>query len=277
MKLILGTAQFDPRYGDLIHGTFQQMGNSPDEMLATAKACGYDAVDTASAYGASETMVGESEWRGEVHTKLNPHLPPEKSLAESLFKLRRDHVDVLYIHDSRHFQSGGSPLVNQVHQLLGTSVAKLGASIYDVDEFEAAVSDPRVGVIQVPLNALDQRFAHDLLGKARAAGKAVYARSLLLRGALASGGSSTAPMAELAPFLTAFREACKDLGLSPEELSVRWCCSLSELSGVILGADAATQITQNAAYASVHDTRDLRSAVASLPQPPRELVDPRRW
>ena len=98
-ELILGTAQFQSGYG-VVRDTEQAHQSDGIDILELAARLGIAALDTAPAYGRAEDTIGQSRCGLPVHTKLNPKRSPAESLSQSLQDLRRDCVDVLYIHDS---------------------------------------------------------------------------------------------------------------------------------------------------------------------------------
>ena len=145
MVLILGTAQFQSGYG-IVRDLDQPGQSAAPSLLELASALGIAALDTAPAYGRAEDAIGQSGCGLPVHTKLDPKRSPAESLSQSLKDLRRDRVDVLYIHDSAEVLRPESRVVASASELVGEQVGSLGASVYDLPEFEAAVDDPRIGV-----------------------------------------------------------------------------------------------------------------------------------
>ncbi len=184
-ELILGTAQFQSGYGIVRDSARANPSDGPD-ILKLAPSLGVTALDTAPAYGRAEDAIGQSGCGLPVHTKLDPKRSPAESLSQSLKDLRRDRVDVLYIHDSAEVFRPESCVIDAASKLVGERVGSLGASVYDLPEFEAAVDDPRIGVVQVPLNLFDRRLTRDLIASASSTGTIVYVRSVLLHGILAA-------------------------------------------------------------------------------------------
>lgn len=248
-------------------------------LLAAALALGIDTVDTAPGYGAAEDTIGAGPPSLRVHTKVDPAMEPGSSLEGSLRRLRRDHVDVLYLHDSREVLRSASTVIAAAHALVGDRVGRLGASVYDPDELEAALADPRIQAVQVPLNVFDRRVGEPHLQKAAAQGVEVYARSALLQGLLA-GPSTSLPssVAPLQPFVRAFEALACDLGRSCLELALGWVRATPGLHGVVVGAGSTEElrVTVDALRRPPLTPQEL-AGLGALPLPPVALVDPRRW
>lgn len=276
-EVVLGTAQLRNAYG-----VMRRSGNARSDidaraMLTTAVALGFDALDTAPAYGEAEQTIGEAMLSIAVHTKIEPNIDPGTSLAESLARLRRDRVDVLYMHESTAVLDNA--VLEAAHRLVGPRVGILGASVYDIAEFDAAVADPRIGAVQVPLNLFDRRFDGQRLSSATENDVRVYARSALLQGVLAAAPASvTGPVAGLRSYVEEFDRAAKCLGRSRVELALGWVRSFAGIRGVVVGAESVEEMEglMRALRAAPLTTAEV-SKLGSLAVPPLALTDPRRW
>ena len=278
MELILGTAQLTRRYGVVA------ADRAPDAATAYAfLSAAYDldvrCVDTAPAYGDAEDVIGASGLPFRVHTKLAPGVPPERSLASSLDRLRRDRVDVLHLHDpdAVHDRS----ILDAARELVGDRVGTLGASVYTADAARAA-ADAGLGAVQVPLNVLDRRIDDDLLTELAAAGVQVLARSALLQGLLADPERGLGRVDGLDAALRSFARAASDLCRAPVDLALGWLRARPGVDAVVLGAEDAHQLRRlsDALTAPALDSEELSvlEAVEHDDGAPGGLpVDPRRW
>ncbi|HSK21600.1 MAG TPA: aldo/keto reductase [Egicoccus sp.] len=275
---VLGTAQLTRRYGPLDQRTDQTL---PDTraLLSLAATSGFGAVDTAPAYGNAEEAIGLSGTRLEVHTKLAADEDPTASVARSLRQLARPVLDVLYVHDARLLLDDPHGVIPAAHTLVGTTVRDLGVSVYDETEFEAAVTDGRFSVIQVPYNLVDRRFDPDRLEVAVARGIRVIARSVLLQGILVSEPDRLpTDVAHLAGVVADLRAVGRHFGRSPLELAVGWVKANDGLAGLILGAESTDQLREIAgALAAAPLADDELGALAGVELPSPAEVDPRSW
>ena len=233
-KLILGGAQIGQQYG-LVQGTSFSGGDGIQELLDNADLVGFSAIDTARTYGESEALIGESSWRGELHTKLNEYLEPVLSLANSLEALGRENVDLLYLcHDP-------SRVVDKSYKYWGPKLEQLaegsrafGVAIYS-DQLDFPLLDyPGIETIQIPFNILSAGKTRAKVRELKISGKTVNARSVLAQGVL-SGESNLAISPDFETSVNAFQEVSRILGLNPLELAFRWALSYPELDGIVLG------------------------------------------
>jgi aryl-alcohol dehydrogenase-like predicted oxidoreductase len=244
-----------------------------------AAALGIAALDTAPAYGRAEDAIGRSGCGLPVHTKLDPKRNPAESLSQSLKDLRRDRVDVLYIHDSAEVLRPESRVVASASELVGERVGSLGASVYDLPEFAAAVDDPRIGVVQVPLNLFDRRLTQDLIASAASTGTIVYVRSVLLQGILAADPFElVGPTSPLRPYVASFAELAQRAGRTRRDLAIGWVKAISGIRGMLVGAESVIQLRELvASFNSPPLDDDLIAELEALPYPPAAQCDPRSW
>ena len=277
-ELILGTAQFQSGYG-VVRDTEQAHQSDGVDILELAARLGIAALDTAPAYGRAEDKIGQSGCGLPVHTKLDPKRSPAESLSQSLQDLRRDCVDVLYIHDSAEVLRPESRVVAFASELVGERVGSLGASVYDLPEFEAAVDDPRIGVVQVPLNLFDRRLTQDLIASASSTGTIVYVRSVLLQGILAADPLElVGPTLPLRPYVVAFAELAERVGKTRRDLAIGWVKAISGIRGMLVGAESVIQLRELVASFNSPPLDDgLIAELEALPYPPAAQCDPRSW
>ncbi|HMS47560.1 aldo/keto reductase [Candidatus Microthrix sp.] len=277
-ELILGTAQFQSGYG-VVRDTEQAHQSDGIDILELAARLGIAALDTAPAYGRAEDTIGQSGCGLPVHTKLDPKRSPAESLSQSLQDLRRDRIDVLYIHDSAEVLRPESRVVASASELVGEQVGSLGASVYDLPEFEAAVDDPRIGVVQVPLNLFDRRLTRNLIASAASTGTIVYVRSVLLQGILAADPLElVGPTLPLRPYVVAFAELAERVGKTRRDLAIGWVKAISGIRGMLVGAESVIQLRELVASFNSPPLDDgLIAELEALPYPPAAQCDPRSW
>jgi aryl-alcohol dehydrogenase-like predicted oxidoreductase len=141
----------------------------------------------------------------------------------------------LYLHDAAELLRADSAVIAEAYGLVGGPVGALGASVYDVEEFDAAVADPRIRVLQVPLSIFDRRLDEARLIAAAASGVKVYARSVLLQGTLlASPTSPVHPVEGLAPFVENLQRVAELLGRPIIELALGWVRALPGVRGLVV-------------------------------------------
>lgn len=273
-RLVLGTAQFDGTYGLTRGESNQSEVFDPYAILSEATRLGVDSLDTAPAYGSAEQVIGDFAWDGAIATKIDKHRSPKDSLDLSLGHLKRDVVDVMYIHDYRQTES--KDFLAQFVDLRGNGARFLGASVYDVDEFHDALSLGIFDVLQFPINLFDRRF---LPIAPTATGTRLVARSAMLQGLLTSAGLSVAHDDHpLQPFLREFEDACHRISREPHIAAVSWVLAQSFIDEVVIGFDSVSQLRQIVERCALDPlTAEDLAVLDDLPQPPFPLVDPRIW
>lgn len=102
-----------------------------------------------------------------------------RSLNASLHRLQRDRVDIYMLH------SPPAAIIRQGHAIAALEEARragkiehIGVSADDTDAVSAALDDPRVSVIQLPLHAGDTSY-DPLILRAKQQGVAIVAREIL--------------------------------------------------------------------------------------------------
>lgn len=279
LDLVLGTAQLCSAYG-VLRGDQEGPGAAQARaVLDLARELGVAALDTAPAYLGAEAAIGNSGTTLPVHTKIDPALDPGDSLSRSLTLLRRSSVEILYLHDSAEVLSRDSAVISMAHQLVGDRVGALGASIYEVAELDAAMGDPRIGAVQVPLNLFDRRIDERRLLEAADRGIRVYVRSVLLQGVLAlSTPAVPRAVMGLQPYVENLHRVARDLGRSTLDLALGWVRGLKGVDGFVIGAQSHEDLrgVHRSLCGDPLTPAELLE-VQSLAIPPRELSDPRRW
>jgi aryl-alcohol dehydrogenase-like predicted oxidoreductase len=196
MKLALGTAQFGLDYG-LSNTSGQVELPEVKSILEEAKKYNIDTLDTAIAYGNSESILGEvGVDKFSIVTKLPP-IPKDISDIESwvnnqvkasLKKMNIDSVSGLLLHRSADlFETPKRQLFDSLCKLRDNgTVNKIGISIYNPDELETLEEHGiKIDIIQAPFNILDRRLeSSGWLNKLNLAGIEIHIRSVFLQGLL---------------------------------------------------------------------------------------------
>ena len=182
-KIALGTVQFG-----LDYGVSNELGK-PDksavkEILDFALENNITTLDTASAYGDSESVLGDYGIDNfQIVTKFLPQdieKGIENSLQESLTKLQTKAIYGYLAHRADSIDVNTWSFLNELKE--SGQVKKIGYSLQSVDEFDRAYEKGFLpDLIQVPFNLLDNRFKElciDLSEK----GVEIHTRSTFLQG-----------------------------------------------------------------------------------------------
>lgn len=299
-EMTLGTVQLGMPYG-LVNDNGQPSRAQAIEIVHAALQSGVTAFDTARAYGDSEEVLG-SAFAGVdrrellVITKLGfPELPKtsrndaaaqvDASLACSRAALRQDRIDILLLHgwEQRHSWSGA--LWTRLLELQAEGkIRSLGASVYEPHEALAALSDPEIHCLQIPINVLDWRWRAVGIEKALADRPevAVYARSALLQGILVHSADRWPRMGGFHPEFCVHQLEflVKQFGReSRKDLCFAYVRSLPWITSVIVGCETLQQLQENVRLfaqppLTVAECEELELA---LPRAPEGLLNPTHW
>ena len=257
-KLALGTAQFGMDYG---------IGSSPGKVnisevkkiLEYAKLTNIDMLDTASAYGKSEKILGElnvDEFK--VVTKTRHFNIPKitddalnllnRDFEKSLKDLKLDSIYGLLIHHADDLMNpGASKIIEFIHNLKKTNkIRKIGVSIYENKHLSFVLENFDIDLVQLPLNIFDRRLIDNgMLKLLSQKGLEVHARSIFLQGLILMGDSSRPRKFDRWDSLwKSWSEWLNDYKISPLEASIRYAMSFSEISKVLVGIDSINQLIE---------------------------------
>jgi aryl-alcohol dehydrogenase-like predicted oxidoreductase len=291
--LSLGTVALGVDYGIAAPGEF---GRPAEEdairLVRAAIERGVTLVDTAPAYGDSERIVGRAVGRDAaviIATKVNPAAFGDAdvrrgvtaSIESSRRALGRDTLDIVQIHNAtREMIADGAITAALVDARRRRVVRVIGASVYGEDAAMAVIESGEYGVLQVALNALDQRMMREVLPAADAAGVGVIVRSAFLKGALT-------PKAQwlpepLAPLRDAAARA-RDLlaGGSWDRLpdaAMRFCLSVPGVASVLTGARTLAELDAAVASETAGPLADpIMASAAALATADEQLLNPSLW
>lgn len=284
-RLALGTVQFG-----LPYGIANQDGQVPrpvaKRMLQLAQYRGIDTLDTAIAYGESETCLGEVGSQGfKLVTKL-PGIPEGQSdingwireqVTASFGRLGVSSVYGLLLHrPDQLLKSGGKELFNTLQDLKEARlVQKIGISVYAPSELDALIPQYRFDLVQAPFNLIDRRISQSgWLQRLKQAGVEIHTRSAFLQGLLLMPRSALP--SKFTPWLGLWDGwhdwlACHSV--SALQACLAYPLSFPEVDRVVIGADSEAQLEQiiGAALRSVSDELpDLRCD-------DENLINPANW
>ena len=307
MKIVLGTMNFGPQL-DL---------EASREMVNGFLKTGNRELDTAYVYngGSTEKILGEIlpsleadcyEIATKVHPRITGRLDRETILmefTESLQRMKRDSVDLLYF----HFPDGKIPIdeaLETVKELyVQGKIKELGLSNYpawqviDIAYKCDKIGCPRPTVYQGMYNALCRNVEPELFPAIRSLGMRFYAFNPLAGGMLTGkhhhfeDAPQPGRFARLESYrkrywkqsyfdaVDAIKQACDAEGIPMVEAAYRWLVNHSMMDaekgdGILLGASRIEQMTQNMAAAqkgvlsqSILDAMDAAWEIAKPDSP----------
>jgi aryl-alcohol dehydrogenase-like predicted oxidoreductase len=286
MKLALGTVQFGMDYG-IGNACGRVVKSEAGEIIRHAKMFGVDTLDTAIAYGESESILGCLGLKGwKVVTKLPP-LPDDCSdvykwvsnqVQQSMTRLKVNHLYGVLLHYPNQLLEGqGKKLYKamQIIKLQDGLVDKIGFSIYAPKELDDIFNKYPVDIVQAPLNILDRRLVESgwvsLLNRL---GVEIHARSLFLQGLLLMSPSQR-PIKFNAwhEVWTVWDAWLNEVGLSPLEACLGYVNELPQIDLAVIGVQSVDQLDEILAGVSFRLPSLPKFGVLS----DQRLINPATW
>lgn len=289
LKLALGTVQFG-----VVYGVSNQIGATPTEearaIVDLARQKKIDILDTAPAYGESETVLGEilPPDFGRIITKTcffssdtitrGDAFVLKDAFFASLNKLGRKSVYGLLVHGAADLlKPGAEHLFGAMKELRNEGrIKKIGVSVYNGDQIDRILERFAIDLIQLPLNVLDQRLiTGGQLALLKKKGVDIHARSVFLQGLLLMEQNSWPTyFFQYQPLLRKFHEIAADLALTPLQAALGFVQSVPEVDYVVCGVNTLTQWSDLIAAADIRvDLRQFNTVRCD----DSCLLDPSRW
>ena len=272
-KLGLGTVQFGIHYG-----ISNMNGQTPEKevsnILDFASANHIEVLDTASAYGSAEQILGNNNLTGfKVISKFSNSTDNKgfrKQLNKSLSDLKLNSIYGYLAH--RPLEIIENPFLWEELSDLKTKniISKRGFSLNDPSELIQLLDQNFIpDLIQVPYNYFDQRF-ESLIKELKSNGCEVHTRSVFLQGLFFKDPSK----------LSDFFNSVKPMILELQQLKSRLSSALLKfvlikpfIDNVIIGVENLNQLRENILEIDMSD--DLPSMDVSFL--PSSILMPSHW
>jgi hypothetical protein len=253
-------------------------------LLDAAESIGIQTIDTAIAYGTSESVIGDySNSRFKIITKLPP-LPNDvndvsgwvrQQIDGSLTRLQTKNIDALLLHHPQDLTGEfGVKLEKVIGELLSEGfIKRFGVSIYAPDELTTIVGHFPIDVVQTPFNVFDQRIT-PWLETLSSNGIEVHARSVFLQGLLISPANARpAHFRKWEAQFNQFDNWVSELSMSAISVCLGVALNQPGISHLVVGALNSSQLLETAAQIPKefsHRSEDMQSNDPGL-------IDPRVW
>lgn len=273
-KLVLGTVQFGLQYG--VNSAGRPSKEAVKGILAEAAKGGITTLDTSSAYGNSEEILGECIASDESFNIVSKYpkgeIPVGEMFDSSLKKLK---VKQLYGYLLHHFEVyKNNPKVWDEFVAIKElgKVRKIGFSLYTPEELQFILDKKSpFDLIQVPFNIFDKKFM-PYMKELHEKGVEIHVRSTFLQGLFFKDRNALPEkLKPMKKYLLQLDEFSQDSGLSISEIALNYNLQNPYIDGVLIGVDNVSQLQMN--LASVKETPvDLEIEVKE-----QELLNPVNW
>lgn len=284
-RLALGTVQFGLKYG-IANNSSQISRAEAKAILQIALIGGIDTIDTAIAYGESESHLGEA---GVNDFKVVTKLPPvpkdcldvsrwvKQQVESSMNRLSLKNLYGLLLHRSEDLLgSNGSELYRILKFLKEKGqVNKIGISIYSPNELELLTKRFSFDLVQVSFNLLDRRlFISGWMQKLKDSDVEIHSRSAFLQGLLLmSRADIPKKFLRWNDILKKWHDWLDENKISALQASLAFPLSFPQIDRVVVGVDNNNQLLQIISATNNSMNFDLPNLVCE----DENLINPSNW
>ena len=246
-KLAIGTVQFGLDYG-IANQDGQVNADEIMSILDLAYENGINTLDTAKAYGNSETSIGEylkqTENNWNIIIKVNDNNQSITAQIQDSIEKLTVKPTVLFAHTTNLFLE--PKFQSEVQEAKENElIQSIGVSLYNIKEINQVLgSELKPEVVQLPMNILDTRlYRHGTLGKLFKKEIEIHVRSAFLQGLFyLSKPDLEARFKDAVPYIEKLKSISEGADLTLSELSLLWLVSLKEVNKVVIGIDNVSQL-----------------------------------
>jgi aryl-alcohol dehydrogenase-like predicted oxidoreductase len=283
-KIILGTVQLGLNYG-INNKTGKPNEEEAFKILNEASKNQVSILDTAEAYGDSMTIIGNyfrnfTNTNFEVISKFigDDDYQVHNRFESSLAQLNKKSLYAYMYHRFSDYLSGVNKSVLLRLREAG-KIAKIGVSVYGLDELKVVVKDPDVTLVQIPYNVFDaSKEKKELFEQAQQMGKEIHVRSIFLQGLLFKKPEElTGNLREFAATLRDFRTLILEYNLDVMQACLNHAIHNTAIDGVVIGVEKQSQLEQNLDALLPEFPIDLATKFESLIISNSVLLNPAAW
>lgn len=287
-KLSLGTVQFGLDYG-IANTSAKPSKESVFEIIKYVTDNGINCFDTAQDYGDSEKVLGGTLPRDKnlfVVSKCKSDLfrkDAQAAILKSLQNLNLDSLYALLLHDSKilhDWQDSDSLIIDSL--IKESKIKHFGVSIYTSNEFDLAVENDKIDIIQIPFNMFDQRaIKENWFTRAKEKNKLLSIRSIYLQGLLLMDKDKVPHRLQSAiKHLDLLSFFAQKLNMTKSELALSFVDTLAQDSLILFGCDNIDQAKENIEnYNKLKklDADIITQIISSFKNIEEEIYNPIRW
>ena len=285
-KLALGSANFGLDYG-VANNSGRISDDELADILSFAQEACIEVIDTAQAYGDSESRIGslcdDNEFNfvtkiGAEFTNSTLDQSVISSVKQSCKRLNQSRLYAVMLHRPEILLSDhGSEVVRELQMLKEQGIiSKVGVSIYAPEILVAISRVIKLDIIQVPFNIFDQQIlSSGWSDKLKSADVEIHTRSVFLQGVLLMQRSSLPKY--FTKYLPAHFDAwCKFLNdnrADPLEVALKFALQQNWIDKVVVGVDSVSHL--NALVKIENSVEQVDFPLLGSDDP--NLINPSKW
>ena len=281
-KIVIGTVQFGVNYG--INNTSGQVSlEEVCKILEIAKGQGILTLDTSSAYGTSEIVLGKALKESSIQFNIVSKYPRCEESVRNIFEKSINNlcVDSLYGYLVHHFEfyQEKPKIFDEMTTLKNEGkIKKVGFSLYNVKQLQYLLDNGvKFDILQFPYNIFDKQF-EPYMPKLLEMGVEIHTRSAFLQG-LFFKDTNTLPekLIPLKKYLDNFHAYCVNRGLTVEQLALGYVITNPSVKGALIGIDNHEQLLANLKVASVRLSQEDIDYISNINIKEKTLLNPVNW
>ncbi|WP_299824494.1 aldo/keto reductase [uncultured Pontibacter sp.] len=282
-KLILGTAQFGLDYG--ISNTRGQITQAEvDAILTKAAEAGITTLDTAAAYGESETSIGKA-LQGKSGFKIITKYPPNepgksinRAFEESLQRLGQKKIYGYLLHSFSTYAENPAVIDELLQLKAADKIEKAGVSLYHPAEAEILLkADAPIDIVQFPYSVFDRRF-ESILPELRWKGIETHVRSVYLQGLyFMQPDAIPAHLQKAAPKVKALQQLAEKYNLPIGAMLMGFVLQNEYIINVVVGVENLQTLEENISFTSTQPPKELILALQDFEEQDENIILPYNW
>lgn len=281
-KIVLGTVQFGTNYG--INNTSGQV--MPEEVVKILKFAaenGIRTIDTSSAYGTSEQVLGDALRQTGLQFNIVSKYPKgnvgvRDTFQKSLCNLGVKSIYGYLVHHFEFYQENPGFFDDMCHLKEEGLIQKIGFSLYNPQQLQYLL-DRKVqfDIIQFPYNIFDRQF-EPYMPQLDDSGVEIHTRSAFLQGLFFKDTDTLSEkLKPLKKYLDILHQYCQQHHIIVEELALGYVLSNTYVKGALIGVDNHIQLESNLKVASNQLSQDNIDFIKSIDIQEKELLNPVNW
>ncbi len=271
-QLVLGAAQFGMTYG-INNTTGKPSLDAIGQILLKAAENNIKEIDTAQGYGDSEEtlqkVLNHKTDQYIIHSKFKLdgkiHVSQiNDSLKKTINTLKIKKIGYFFFHDFNQFDQMKNQKIDS--DFISQKSLGLGASVYNIEEFDKAINTPWIKAIQLPINLFDiSEKKIKLIEQAVQLDKKIYCRSVFLQG-LFFKPVETLPsvLQPLKPKLVELQAISKKHNVPVADLALAFVKSIFGIHGVLIGVETVSQLEKNISSFKTDVSTEILNQIGQL-------------
>ena len=286
-KIALGTVQFGLDYG--INNLAGQIPrNEVFEILEFAHKNGICMLDTAAAYGNSETIIGNFISKTKIAdfkiiSKYSSMEVEEDEINEAILvdSIKKLNVKSLYgylAHDFKKFRNN----VKQIKKFLDLKktglINKIGFSFYNPQDLQFLIENKiEFDIIQIPYNVFDRRF-ESYFTILKEKNVEIHIRSCFLQGLVFMKPEKLpVNLVGISHKLSQLQSIAANSNISIHFLCLSFCLANTNIDKVILGVDSLQNLKDNISNLNNKTEQTVTDQLCALKEENESLILPINW